>query len=152
MVMEYAGSRTHIGLAMGCLLETLGLERVALPVMGWDTALLSLGRRAGWAEKQEALPGTFKIINSNALVESLRPWLAESGGEAVAQSLAWDEAGGRFTLEGPGGELSFDPGQFVQLLLGLPAGASEAEGGPNPPEVWAAPPLPWTWPCGLNYT
>jgi hypothetical protein len=151
-IQEFAGSRRAILAVLPALVERYSAASVSLTAQRLDMEMAVQARRHGGTVRQVSFPGTVGVIDPPALLEALRPLLAERAAASADLEISATAEGARFALGGERYEVAA-PGPLAALLFG---GDSEEARSLPPREgrlgalLETLFPLPLVW-YGYNY-
>ncbi|WP_274363044.1 GNAT family N-acetyltransferase [Paenibacillus thermotolerans] len=147
LLIEQAGDADAVAQLLGAAVERFAMNGLSIPVAWHETELCSL--LEGLPSSEEGHLGTVRIMDADALVAQLRPWLAERNA-ALAERLRIEERGdGMWAVHAGGETLEVTKEGLVALLFD---NANAAQGAK--PEAGALSglfPVPLPYPGGLAY-
>jgi predicted N-acetyltransferase YhbS len=119
-VVEYAGRPAAVLAGLAHVRAELDLAEIRLAVLPWDREMRAALQALGAPSKTDTASATIRIVNFPALMESMRPWLAECLGEADAARLAFRGEGDLAVFGAGSDHLEVaDPADLVEILFGV---------------------------------
>lgn len=95
-LIDYAGARSAVALALPQMMRQMRLKRIDVTIPAWDTECLELARGLSQAESWKSVDGTQLLLHPLRLVRRLRPYFEACLGRRAASrlKLAHHPAGG----------------------------------------------------------
>lgn len=147
-VIEQGGDPAAVAGLFGEAMRRFGLRTLDVPVPWQESELIA--KLDGIPASTENHPGTLRIIDGEALIGQLRPWLTERGD--ISELHLKERAGGQWLLgrEGDRGHSLYSAKQLVGLIFDC----ADAQEGPMPEGSDAFQhlfPVPFPFTAGLCY-